>query len=152
MFRRHLIAALMLGALSISLTGCNSGSSSTSPTSPIDLSPPQAPTNLHAVSDNAINRDWLMWDASASASVTGYEIYSAPTSSATGTLIATVDAAGTDYLLPLTNISSTEFYRVRAIGGNSVPSAFTSAIGVDRTAFGGSPTKGGTGKSGEGDF
>src|SRR5512147_226310 len=107
MFRRHLIAALVLGAMATSLVGCNSGSTS-SATSPIDLSPPQAPTNLHAVTDANIQRDWLVWDASASATVAGYEVYSSPTSSATGTLIATVDATSTDYLLPITNISSTE--------------------------------------------
>lgn len=151
MFRRHLIAALVLGAMATSLVGCNSGSTS-SATSPIDLSPPQAPTNLHAVTDANIHRDWLVWDASASATVAGYEVYSSPTSSATGTLIATVDATSTDYLLPITNISSTEFYRVRAIGSNDVPSAFTASVGVDRTAWDGgrpafTPTRGS-----EGDF
>lgn len=151
MFRRHLIAALVLGAMATSLVGCNSGSTS-SATSPIDLSPPQAPTNLHAVTDANIQRDWLVWDASASATVAGYEVYSSPTSSATGTLIATVDASSTDYLLPLTNISSTEFYRVRAVGSNDVPSAFTASVGVDRTAWDGghpgyNPTRGS-----EGDF
>lgn len=151
MFRRHLIAAMILGAITISLTGCGSDSV-TSPTSPIDLSPPQAPTNLHAVTDNAIHRDWLMWDASASATVSGYEIYSSPTSSATGTLIAVVDGSETNYLLPLTAISSTEFYRVRAMGSNNVPSAFTSSIGVDRTAFEGSPSAPGKGKGTDGDF
>lgn len=151
MFRRHLIAALMLGALSVSLTGCSS-ESTTSPTSPIDLSPPQAPTNLHSVTDRAINRDWLMWDASGSASVSGYEIYSSPTNSNTGTLIAVVDAANTDYLLPTTNVSSTEFYRVRAVGSNNVPSAFTPVLGVDRTAFQGGPTVPGRNDGRDNDF
>lgn len=151
MFRRHLIAALMLGALSISLTGCSSNST-TSPTSPIDLSPPQSPTNLRSVTDNAINRDWLMWDASASASVSGYEVYSSPTSSASGTLIARVGASATDFLLPLTNISSTEYYRVRAVGSNNVPSAFSTYVGVDRNAFDGAPTTGGEGKGTDGDL
>lgn len=140
MSRRHLFAALLLGAMATSLVGCNSGSTS-STTSPIDLSPPQAPTNLHSNTDAAINRDWLVWDPSASATVASYQVYSSPTSSATGTLIATVDASSTDYLLPLTNISSTEFYRVRAVGTNDVPSAFTSSVSVDRTAWeGGRPT------------
>lgn len=142
MFRRKLLAALVLSAMTTSLIGCNSGSS-TSATSPIDLSPPQAPTNLHSSSDANIGRDWLVWDASASATVAAYEVYSSPTSTASGTLIATVDATSTDLLLPLTNISSTEFYRVRAVGSNDVPSAFTSSVGVDRTAWdGGQPTTG----------
>lgn len=134
MFRRHLLSALVLGAIATSLVGCKSGSS-TSSTSPVDLSPPQAPSNLHSISDARISREWLVWDASASATAAQYEIYSSPTSTASGTLVATVDANSMDYLLPLTNISSTEFYRVRAVGSNAVPSAFTSSVGVDRTAW-----------------
>lgn len=149
MFRRHLLAALVLGALATSLIGCNSGSTS-SATSPIDLSPPQPPSNLHSSTDASIGRDWLVWDASASATVASYEIYSSPTSTATGTLIATVDANSTDLLLPLVNISSTEFYRVRAVGSNDVPSAFTSSVGVDRTAWDGiSPANPARGKEGD---
>ena len=146
MFRRHLLAALVLGAMATSLVSCNSGSTS-SATSPIDLSPPQAPANLHSTTDMNISREWLVWDASASATVASYEIYSSPTSTASGTLIATVDANSTDYLLPLVNISSTEFYRVRAVGSNAVPSAFTSSVGVDRTAWdGASPANPNRGK------
>ena len=152
MSHRHLLAALIIGAMATSLVSCNSGSTS-SATSPIDLSPPQAPSNLHDSNDPAINRDWLMWDPSASASVAGYEIFSSPTSSASGTLIATLDAGTTDYLLPLTSVDGTEFYRVRAVGTNSVPSAFTSTLSVDRTAWdGGQPTRGPGGRGGEGDF
>ena len=147
--RRHLLAVLFLGAMATSLVSCNSGSTS-SVTSPIDLSPPQAPTNLRDSNDPAINRDWLVWNPSASPSVSGYQIYSAPTSSASGSLIATVDASTTDYLLPISGVDATEFYRVRAIGTNNVPSAFTSTLSVDRTAWSGTPNKGGTGKGGEG--
>lgn len=134
MFRRHLLSALVLGAIATSLVSCNSGSS-TSSTSPVDLSPPQAPSNLHSINDTRISREWLVWDASASPTAAQYEIFSSPTSTASGTLVATVDASSTDYLLPLTNVSMTEFYRVRAVGGNAVPSAFTSSVGVDRTAW-----------------
>jgi len=150
MFRRNLVAALSLGVLALSLCSC--GSNSNSITSPIDLSPPAAPTNLHDNHDAAINRDWLAWSPSASAGVIAYEIYSAPTSSSTGTLVSTVDASTGDYLLPLTNVSSTEFYRVRAIGGNNVPSPFTSTLSVDRSAWSGTPTKAGPSGGTEGDF
>src|SRR5262249_1747482 len=94
MSRRHLFAALLLGAIATSLVGCNSGG--TSATSPIDLSPPQAPTNLHSSTDANISRDWLVWDPSASANVSGYEIYSAPSVGGTGQLITTVDASTSD--------------------------------------------------------
>lgn len=151
MFRRHLTAALAFGVIALSLVGCSK--SSTSTMAPVDLSPPQAPTNLHAFIDPSINRDWLMWDASGSAGVVSYEIYSAPTSSATGTLIATVNASETNFMLDITNVSSVEYYRVRAIGGNAVPSAFTSALGIDRSAWdGGHQPTGGPGRTMDGNF
>ncbi len=151
MSRRHLFAALLLGAMATTLVSCNSGSTS-SATSPIDLSPPQAPTNLHGVKDASISRDWLVWTPSASASVAGYEVYSAPSSSASGTLLSTVDASTTNYLLPVTGTSETDYYRVRAIGTNNVPSAFTTTLSLDRTAWeGAQPTKS-PANGGKGDF
>ena len=150
MSRRNLFAALVVSAIATSLVGCNSGG--TSATSPIDLSPPQAPTNLHSSTDANISRDWLVWDLSASANVSGYEIYSAPSVGGTGTIVATVDASTSDYLLPIVGEESTEFYRVRAIGTNHVPSAFTSTLGVDRTGWDGQPLPGDPGKGTENGF
>ena len=134
---RHIIAALLVSAVAISLVSCNSGG--TSATSPIDLSPPQAPTNLHASTDTNISRDWLVWDLSASANVSSYQIYSTSSSGGSPTLVASVDASTSDFLLPLVGTQTTEYYRVRAVGTNSVPSAFTSTLGVDRTAWDGNP-------------
>ena len=152
MSRRHLFAALLLGAMATSLVSCNSGNSS-SATSPIDLSPPQAPSNLRTTKDLATNRDWVMWDPSSSANVAGYQVYSAPTSSASGTLVATLDATSSDYLLPISSIDNTEFYRVRAMGTNSVPSAFTSTLSVSRTKWDGSSKPApGAGRGTEGDL
>lgn len=148
--RREVFAALLVGALATSLVGCNSAG--TSATSPIDLSPPQSPTNLHASTDASINRSWLVWDPSASASVSGYEIYSSDTPAGAGSLKGTVDAATTDYLLPIVGSTTTEYYRVRAIGTNAVPSAFTPTLTVERTGWqGGKPTTG-PGRGTEGDF
>ena len=150
--RRHVFAALFIGAMATSLVSCNSGSTS-SATNPIDLSPPQAPTNLHTAKDAAINRDWVIWDPSASASVSGYELYSSPTSSASGTLIATMNASTTSYLLPITSVDGTEFYKVRAVGSNNVPSAFTSSLSVTRTKWDGGPLPTtGPGRGTQGDF
>src|SRR5262249_134417 len=130
---RHLFVPLLVGAVAPCVVrGSKEG---TSATSPIDLSPPQAPTNFHSTTDATISRDWLVWDQSASANVSGYQIYSAPSPTGSGTLIATVDAGSTDYLLPIVNDSSTEFYRVRAMGTNNVPSAFTSTLGVERSGW-----------------
>jgi hypothetical protein len=151
MSRRHLFAALLLGAMAISLTSCNSGSTS-SATNPVDLSPPQAPSNLRTVHDAATNRDWVLWDASASATVAEYELYSAPTSSASGTMVTTTDPNTTSFALPMSSIDNTEFYRVRAVGTNSVPSAFTSTLSVTRTAYSAPRTAPGSGRGGEGDL
>jgi len=146
----HLSVALFLGAIATSLVGCNSGG--TSATSPIDLSPPQAPTNLRSSTDPSINRDWLEWDASASANVSSYEVYKSSTSGGAGTLVTSVDAGTTDVLLPVVSADGTEYYRVRAIGTNSVPSAFTSTVGVDRSGWDGPLAPKGPGQGTEGDF
>ena len=135
---RRLFVALVVSAMAISLAGCNSGG--TSATSPIDLSPPQAPTNLHSTTDPNISRDWLGWDLSASANVGGYEIYSSSSVGGSSTLVASVDASTSDLILPLVGQNDTEYYRVRAVGTNNVPSAFTSTLGVDRSAWEGKPS------------
>ena len=147
---RRFYAALAVSALAISLAGCNSGG--TSATSPVDLSPPQAPTNLHSTTDTNISRDWLVWDLSASVNVAGYQIYSTSSTGGSATLVASVDASTADFILPLAGTETTEYYRVRAIGTNNVPSAFTSTVGVNRTAWDGLPGTGDGGKGTEGGF
>jgi len=147
---RRLIVALAVSALAISLVGCNSGG--TSATSPLDLSPPQAPTNLHATKDANISRDWLVWDLSASANVSSYQIYSTSSLGGSASLVATVDASTSDFILPIVGTETTEYYRVRAMGTNNVPSAFTSTLGVDRSGWDGLPVKGTGGKGTEGGF
>ncbi|HXJ69553.1 MAG TPA: hypothetical protein VNM39_11650 [Verrucomicrobiae bacterium] len=147
---RRLFAALAVSALAIWLVGCNSGA--TSATSPVDLSPPQAPTNLHSSTDSNINRDWLVWDLSASANVAGYQIYSTSSTGGSPTLVASVDASTSDYILPLVGTETTEYYRVRAVGTNNVPSAFTSTVGVDRVGWDGQPVPGDGGKGTDSGF
>ena len=133
MFRRHLVAALTFAAIATSLVGCSK--KSTSSLAPIDLSPPATPTNIHAFTDASISRDWVMWDASASANVSAYEIYAGV--SAPGELVATVDANTTSLMLPLNGAPLTEYYRVRAVSNNNVPSAFTSMLTFDRSVWDG---------------
>jgi hypothetical protein len=143
---RRLIVALVVSALATSLVGCSSNG--TSATSPIDLSPPQAPTNLHSTTDDNISRDWLVWDLSASANVAGYEIYATSSVGGSATLVASVDATTSNFILPIVAEETTEFYRVRAVGTNNVPSAFTSTVGVERTGWEGT-TSGAPGKGTE---
>jgi len=139
--RRHLLVTLLIGALAASITGC--GSDSTSPTSPMDMSPPAAPGNLQASSDPATGSEWLDWEPSASVNVARYEVYVSDTPGGSETLAAVVDGSASDYLLPATVETVTEYYRVRAVGTNDVPSAFTSTVPVDRDGWNGlQPTSG----------
>jgi hypothetical protein len=147
--RRHLLAVLVVGSLAATLVGCSSNTES--PTSPLDMSPPQAPTNLHATVDPTTSREWLAWDLSASASVASYEVYISDSPGGTGTLVASVDASSGDFLLPIVVETTTEFYRVRAVGTNDVPSAFTSSVTVDRGGFDAPQPTGKNGKGTEGD-
>lgn len=150
--RRNLIVALFVSAMATSLVSCNSSSNS-SPTNPIDLSPPQAPTNLHSTTDQNIDRTWVVWDPSASANVSSYELYSSSSQGGAGTLVATLDASTTNYILPVVSESSTEFYRVRAIGTNNVPSAFTLSLGITVSPWdGAAPRPNDKGKGTEGGF
>jgi hypothetical protein len=139
--RRHLFVTLLITALAASVTGC--GSDPTSPTSPIDMSPPAAPGNLQATTDAATGSEWLDWDPSASVNVARYEVYRSDTPGGAATLVATVDGSDSDFLLPATVETVTEYYRVRAVGTNDVPSAFSSTVSVDRDGWDGSqPTSG----------
>lgn len=133
--RRQLLSALILGAMTAFLVGCNSES----PTAviPEDLSPPQTPGNLHARFDVPTGRDWLAWDPSASSTVTGYEVYYSDSPSGISVNLGEVDANSTEYALPLVPETTTQYYRLRAIGSNGVPSAFTSPIEVQRAGWDG---------------
>src|SRR5690349_1959545 len=89
--RRQLLSALFLGAMTLSLVGCNSDSSSIN--APDDLSPPQSPANLHARFDVPTQRDWLVWDASGSANVSSYEVNFSDSPSGLGSVAGVVAAS-----------------------------------------------------------
>jgi hypothetical protein len=146
--RRHVLATLLIGAIAVSVTGCSKDP--TSPLDNIDLSPPAAPGNLEATSDPATGREWLDWDPSASLNVASYEVYVSDTPGGSGTIVATVDGASSDFLLPGTIETVTEYYRVRAIGTNAVPSAFSSTVSVNRDGWDGVRPNQGPDKGSEG--
>ena len=150
MLRRNLLFALLVGSLAVTLAGC--GNNSESITSPVDLSPPQAPTNLHSMNDAATSRDWLVWTPSASVNVASYEVYSSENPSGMNNHVATLDGSSSNFVLPIVDSNTTEYYRVRAIGTNNVPSAFSGVIQVDRGAFDGLQPSTGPGKGFDGGF
>jgi hypothetical protein len=133
--RRQLLSALLLGAMTLFLVGCNSES----PTSviPEDLSPPQAPANVHARFDVPTGRDWLAWDPSSSPNVSAYEVHYSDSPSGIDHTLGNVDSGSNEYALPLVAENTTQYYRLRAIGNNGVPSAFTPPIQVQRSGWDG---------------
>lgn len=137
--RRQLLSALFLGAMTLSLLGCGSESPS-SITGPDDTSPPQAPANVASRYDEATNRDWLTWDPSASANVVGYEVHYSDSPSGIDINLGSVEASENEYVLPPVAEPTTQWYRLRAIGSNGVPSAFTSPVEVQRAGWTGSQT------------
>ena len=136
--RRQILSALFLGAMTLSLAGC--GSDSSSITTPNDTAPPQAPANLHARFDVPTKRDWLGWTPSSSPNVGSYEVRYSDSPSGNDYLLTTVDASTSDVPLPLVSDPTTQYYRVRAIGANGNPSGFTQKLQVDRAGWGGDPT------------
>ena len=146
--RRQLLSALFLGAMTLSLAGCNSDSSSI--TAPVDLSPPQSPSNVHSRFDVPTQRDWLVWDPSASVNVASYEVHYSTSPSGIDHVLGTVPASNSEIALPPATQGSVEYYRLRAIGANGVPSAYTSPTTVTRSGWDGgtSPTSGNPGTEG----
>jgi hypothetical protein len=127
---------LFLGAMAISLAGCNSDGT-TSITDPGDTSPPQSPANVHTRYDAPTQRDWLVWDPSASANVAGYEVHYSDSPSGIDHNLGSVDAFTNEYPMPLVPDNTTQYYRLRAIGDNGIVSAFTAPIEVLRASWDG---------------
>lgn len=143
--RRQLLSALFLGAMTLSLLGCGSDSPS-SITGPDDTSPPQAPANVSSHFDEATGRDWLTWTPSASANVMGYEVHYSDSPSGIDVNLGSVEASEHEYVLPPVGEPTTQWYRLRAINSNGVPSAFTAPVEVVRTEWTGvQPTTSGPG-------
>ncbi len=134
---RHALLALLLSASALSLVGC--GSTSDSVTNPdLDNAPPAAPTAVQVEHDALINADDLVWDASVSADVAGYEIHryaSSPSGNVAGDEVILVGAEATSYRLPLVNSDRTEFYRVRARSSNDLTSAYSGPAQADRVGY-----------------
>ena len=132
---RFLLLALVVSAAIVSLAGCTSSSDVVSPTANLDTTPPSAPTTVHGSYDPHANRDYLNWDASASADVSMYEVWqygSDPSVGATGLKIANVIAGESSVMLPQASSSGTLFYRVRAVDTSLNRSAYsaTTALGM----------------------
>ena len=133
---RIAVSALLIGASMLSLTGCFGSSKVTSPTGGVvNQTAPAAPTNVRSSYDAVGNRDYLNWDASASANVASYDVFvynADPSTGATGTLVSSVDVAQNFLPLPIVSTSVQQFYSVRANGNNGLASAFSNSGSVVR--------------------
>lgn len=135
-YARFLLVALFLCATTLTMTGCGS-SQVTSSNNPVDSSPPAAPTAVSMTTENATSRDFLNWNPSASSDVVNYEVFRFADASSTtgGVLVGTVSSDQDYLLLPLVGAGVTEFYRVRAVNSNDVPSSYSTNCSADRTAW-----------------
>lgn len=141
---RIVLSALFAGALALALVSCSKSTNAVSATNNLDTTPPAAPTNVHGSYDSAAGRDYLNWDASASADVVGYEVWqysSDPLSGGTGTLIANLGASTSDLALPQVSQAGTAIFRLRAVDGANNLSSFSSTANVSRHAWDGGGAK-----------
>ena len=136
---RNSLMALVLSASLFSLTGCFGAKSATAPIdNGIDTSAPQPPSNVRMQTDAGAQRDFLLWDLSASSNVASYEVYrydADPSTGATGTLVATMGSTEYNWAMPVVSAEVTEFYRVRALNGSDVPSAYSTTAQAQRNAW-----------------
>ena len=152
-YTRFVMVALLWSAATVTMTGCGS-SNVTSSTNPVDSAPPAAPTAVSMTTEVATSRDYLNWNPSASSNVVSYEVFRfADAASTTGGVLLGSVPSNQDYiLLPLVGVGVTEFYRVRAVNSNDVPSSYSTNCSADRTAYEGGDIQidGGNGHGKEG--
>ena len=135
-YTRFLMVALFLSATTLTMTGCGS-SKVTSTNNPVESAPPAAPTAVSMTTEDATSRDYLNWNPSASSDVVSYEVFRFADASSTtgGVLVGTVSSDQDFILLPLVGEGVTEYYRVRAVNSNDVPSSYSTNCSADRTAW-----------------
>ncbi|MCC6350059.1 MAG: hypothetical protein IT347_10780 [Candidatus Eisenbacteria bacterium] len=148
---RLVSSALFLGAIVLALAGCGKSTESVAPTTPLDTTPPAAPSNVAGSYDAASERDYLNWDGSSSADVASYEIWqyeTDPSLGGTGVLLGSTDAAAGSYALPLTRQARVAWFRVRAIDEAGNQSAFSNGSSYDLHAWDGNTSGRGTQRGG----
>lgn len=129
--RRVLSTVAVFASVAV-LAGCSNGDNPTAADIPTDSSAPAAPV-VQGTTFNG-SADVLDWNASASANVSGYEIYfysPSPTRDNSFVLVGTVGANETEFVLP--GGSGTEYFRVRAISSTGVRSASSATATVERS-------------------
>jgi hypothetical protein len=114
---RHIVPVLAALTLAALLVGCSKKSTPTGVT-PLDETPPAAPTQVMGMSDVQTRTALLQWTPSTSPNVKGYEVstYSpSPDQENAWVVVAETDADVTQYRV--TNVTETtiQYFRVRAV-------------------------------------
>lgn len=130
--RRNVLFALMVSATIFALAGCGKSSSLTSSDPALDPAPPAAPSSLSSTYAATVGYDYLYWNLSSSASVTGYEIWESATLGGTAVKVGTVGSRVNNLVLPNVDADCTRYYQVRARAASGQFSALSSAVAVDR--------------------
>jgi hypothetical protein len=146
---RFVVLAVVASACVLALASCGKATHITSVTPGLDPAPPSAPASLTSTYAAGVGYDYLYWNASASPSVNGYEIWEAATPGGTAVKIASVKAASNYVVLPAVSADCTRYYTVRASNASGLVSAFSSALAVERHVIVSAQSGGGNG-SGDG--
>jgi hypothetical protein len=124
-----MLVALTLAAV---LSGCGKDSTPTG-LAPLDQAPPAAPSQITSEVNAASADAVLVWTASPSANVAGYQVYQyspSPDRESAYVLVAETDAATTRYGLPWTEERTTLCYRLRAVSATGVKSEWSAVVQV----------------------
>jgi hypothetical protein len=127
---RYVVPMLVALTLTAMLSGCSKKSTPMGVDS-LDQAPPAAPTQISAEWNAETANGVLQWTPSASANVSGYQIYQyspSPERESAYVLVAETDANTTNYNLPYSLQAATLYYHLCAVtstGGKSAWSALT---------------------------
>jgi hypothetical protein len=142
---------VVTAALAVVLAGCGSSSDVNGVTPPDDTAPPDAPVAVQLGAD-ANGRAALVWTASTSASVSGYEVYEYspdPSRDNAYVLCSDSDPGDTSFSLPSMGEDTSAIFRVRAVTAGGTRSAFSPTVTVQSHQVSGDLGGGGAGGPGD---
>ncbi len=136
---RRVLSICALGATLAFLAGCSSNSNGpTAADIPTDNSAPSAPVVLGSHPNTVDGTDVLSWQPSASANVTGYEVYMYspdPARDNSYELLGVTRGPISQYELPASDAGTVQYFRVKAVSASGVRSAASATSSITRSAF-----------------
>ncbi len=136
---RRVLSICALGATLAFLAGCSSNSNGpTAADIPTDNSAPSAPVVLGSSRNVTDGTDVLTWQPSASANVTGYEVYMYspdPARDNSYELLGVTRGPISQFQLPAADDGAVQYFRVKAVSSTGVRSAASATSTITRTSF-----------------